>query len=148
MTTYTVDASVFLNAFNPYEAGHAESHSLLAQMQDQGVPIIVPTLLLPEAAAAVARGRDDADLARRFAATLRRLPHLVFVPLDDTLARQAIDVAAQHRLRGSDAVYAAVAFRFGATLVTLDQEQQKRVAGVIPACSPVEALADWPGAQE
>ncbi len=148
MTTYTVDASVFLNAFNPYETGHAESRSLLTRMQDQGVPIIVPTLLLPETAAAIARGRDDADLARRFAATLRRLPHLVFVPLDDTLAQQASDVAAQHRLRGSDAVYAAVAFRFGATLVTLDQEQQRRVAAVIPAYSPVEALADWPGAQE
>jgi len=143
MTTYTVDASVFLNAFNPYETGHAESRSLLARMQDQGVPIIVPTLLLPETAAAVARGQDDADLARRFAATLRRLPHLVFVPLDDTLAQQASDVAAQHRLRGSDAVYAAVAFRFGATLITLDKEQQQRVAAVISTRSPAEALAEW-----
>ena len=32
-TTYTVDASVFLNGFNPYEAGHEASHRLLAQMQ-------------------------------------------------------------------------------------------------------------------
>jgi predicted nucleic acid-binding protein len=145
MTAYTVDASVFLNAFNPYELGHAESRDLLARMQEQGAPIVVPTLLLPEVAAAVARGRDDADLARRFAATLSRLPHLVFVPLDDTLARQASDVAAQHRLRGSDAVYAAVAFRFGATLITLDQEQQRRVAAVILARSPAEALAEWNG---
>jgi len=142
-TTYTVDASVFLNGFNPYEAGHEESHRLLAQMQDDAVPIIVPTLLLPEVAAAVSRGRDDADLARRFSANLRHLPHLFLVPLDQTLADQAADIAAQHRLRSSDAVYAAVALRFGSTLVTLDREQRERVAAVIPTCLPAEALVQW-----
>jgi len=141
--TFTVDASVFLNGFNPYEPGHEESRRLLVQMQERAVPIIVPTLLLPEVAAAVSRGREDAELARQFAATLRRLPHLVLVPLDETLAAQAADVAAQHRLRGSDAVYAAVALRFGSTLVTLDREQRERVAGVIPARLPTEALAEW-----
>ena len=45
-STYTVDASVFLNAFNPYEAGHEESHRLLARLQERATPIIVPTLLL------------------------------------------------------------------------------------------------------
>ena len=142
-TTYTVDASVFLNGFNPYEAGHEESHRLLAQIQDKAVPIIVPTLLLPEVAAAVSRGRDDADLARRFSANLRHLPHLFLVPLDQTLADQAADIAAQHQLRSSDAVYAAVALRFGSTLVTLDREQRERVAAVIPTCLPAEALVQW-----
>ena len=142
-TTYTVDASVFLNAFNPYEVGHKESHRLLARMQDEAVPIITPTLLLPEVAAAIGRGRDDTDLARRFASKLRRLPHLILIPLDETLALQAADVAAQYRLRGSDAVYAAVALRFGSTLVTLDREQRDRVAAVIPTRWPAEALAEW-----
>jgi hypothetical protein len=54
-STYTVDASVFLNAFNPYEAGHEESHRLLARLQDEATPIIVPTLLLPEVAASMRR---------------------------------------------------------------------------------------------
>ncbi len=142
-TTYTIDASVFLNGFNPYEAGHEESRRLLARMQDESVPMIAPTLLLPEVAAAVGRGRDDTDLARRFAARLRRLPHLILTPLDETLAQQAADMAAQYRLRGSDAVYAAVALRFGSTLVTLDREQRERVATVIPTRWPAEALAEW-----
>ncbi len=142
-TLYTVDASVFLNAFNPYEEGHEESRLLLARMQEQALPLIVPTLLLPEVAAAVGRGRDDTDLARRFATKLRGLPHLVLIPLDEPLALQAADVAAQYRLRGSDAVYAAVALRFGSTLVTLDREQRERVASVIPAHLPSEALAEW-----
>jgi len=141
-TTYTVDASVFLNAFNPYEAGHEESRRLLARMQEQAIPIIVPTLLFPEVAAAISRGRGNADLACRFVATLARLPYLVLMPLDETLARQSADVAAQHRLRGSDAVYVTVALRFGSTLVTLDREQRDRVDSVVPARLPAEALAE------
>ena len=141
-STYTVDASVFLNAFNPYETGHDESRRLLAHMQERATPIIVPTLLLPEVAAAVSRGRDDDELARQFAAALGRLPHLVLVPLDTTLAQQAADIAAQYRLRGSDAVYAAVALRFGSTLITLDREQRERVAASVPARYPAEILVD------
>lgn len=140
--TYTVDASVFVNGFNPYEVGHEESHRLLALLQEQAAPIVVPTLLLPEVAAAIGRGRQDTALAREFATALGHLPHLVLIPLDTTLAQQAADVAAQYRLRGSDAVYAAVALRFGSTLITLDREQRERVAGVLITRYPAEALTE------
>ena len=139
--TYIVDASVFLNAFNPYEAGHAESNRLLALLQEKAEPIIVPTLLLPELAGAIARGRQDAGLARRFTEALSRLPHLVMVPLDAALARQATEVAADQALRGSDAVYIAAALRFGSTLVTLDREQHERAAALVPTRWPAEVLA-------
>ena len=142
-STYTVDASVFVNGFNPYEAGHEESRRLLALLQEQAAPIVVPASLLPEVAAAIGRGRQDADLAREFAAALRRLPHLVLIPLDTTLAQQAADVAAQYQLRGSDAVYVAVALRFGSTLITLDREQRERVTSAILTLYPAEALTEW-----
>ena len=141
-STFTIDASVFLNAFNPYEAGHEDSQRLLARLQEQALPIIVPTLLLPEVAAAIGRGREDAELARAFVAALRRLPHLVWVPLDEALAEQAAGVAAQHHLRGSDAVYLAVALRFGSALITLDKEQRERVAPAAIARYPSEMLAE------
>ncbi|MBI4306437.1 MAG: hypothetical protein HY678_08985, partial [Chloroflexi bacterium] len=51
---YTIDASVFVNAFNPHEEGHVESLALLASIQESGDPIIVPTLFLPETVSAVA----------------------------------------------------------------------------------------------
>jgi predicted nucleic acid-binding protein len=133
---YTVDASVFLNAFNPHEVGHTGSLQFIARLQEGAVPIVAPTLLLPEVAGAIGRGRRDPNLARRFASTLRRLPHLVLIPLDARLAEQAADLAAQHRLRGSDAVYASVALLFGSTLVTLDQEQRRRLARVLRTRRP------------
>lgn len=82
-----------------------------------------------------------AELARRFAVALGRLPHLVLVPLDATLARQVVEVAADHTLRGSDAVYTAVALCFGSMLVTLDREQRGRGVELIPVCWPDEAFA-------
>jgi predicted nucleic acid-binding protein len=139
-TSYTVDASVFLNAFNPAEVGHAASRRCLTWLRDEAVPIVVPSLLLPELAATVARGRDDTRLAQQFAARVRRLPQLLIVPLDTPLAQQAVDIAAQHRLRGSDAVYGAVALRFGSTLLTLDREQRDRLASVLPTCTPEDVL--------
>lgn len=137
---YTVDASVFLSAFNPREPGHDESQRLLDRMQRDAKPIVVPTLLLPEVAAAIGRGHGDPVLAQQFAMTLKQLPHLLWIPLDSVLADQAADLAAQRRLRGSDAVYAAVSRRFGSTLVTLDKQQRERVAGAVATLTPAEAL--------
>jgi predicted nucleic acid-binding protein len=53
------DASVFVNAFNPHEEGHAESLAILGTIQERGDPVIAPTLFLPEIASAVARASDD-----------------------------------------------------------------------------------------
>jgi predicted nucleic acid-binding protein len=63
------------------------------------------------------------------------------VPLGPAVAQQAADLAATHRLRGSDAVYAAVALRVGATLVTRDREQRERLNAVLTARYPEEGLA-------
>src|SRR5437899_1613895 len=78
---YTVDASVFVNAFNPHEKGHAESLQILAAIQERGDPVIVPTLLVPEIASAVARAIDDSAGARQYANATAALPHLMLVAL-------------------------------------------------------------------
>jgi len=139
---HTVDASVFLNAFNPAEAGHAQSNRLLAYLQAQATPIVVPALVLPEVAAAISRATGATHLAREFADRLSQLPNLMLIALDTMLAQQAADIASQHRLRGGDAVYAAVALRFASVLVTLDREQHDRLTGVLTSYYPVEALAE------
>ena len=133
---FAVDASVFLNAFNPRESGSEVSKEVLARLQSQAVPLISPTLVLPETAAAISRGQDRPELARQFALALQRLPHLILVPLDPILAQQAVEMAARARLRGSDAVYAAVALRFGTELITLDKEQLDRLPKLLPVHTP------------
>jgi predicted nucleic acid-binding protein len=137
---FAIDASVFLNAFNPLEGGSKTSKEMLARLQSEAIPMVAPVLLLPETAAAISRGQNNPKLAREFSVTLQHLPHLILIPLDDVLAHQALDIAALHRLRGSDAVYASVAHRFACPLITLDREQHDRVANVLQTYYPVDLL--------
>ena len=137
---YTVDASVFVNAFNPHEDGHAASLQILAAIQERGDPVIVPTLLIPEIASSLARATDDGAGALRYANATAALPHVTLVALTRAMARQAAELAATHRLRGADAVYLAVARRYGTTLVSRDGEQRTRGSSVAVCQTPEEAL--------
>ena len=137
---YTVDASVFVNAFNPHEDGHTESLAILAAIQEHGDPLIVPTLLLPEIASAVTRASDDSAGAVQYADATVALPHLTMVALSLPMARQAAQLTAVYRLRGADSVYVAVARRYGTTLVSRDEEQRTRASAVITCLTPEEAL--------
>ena len=139
---YTIDASVFVNAFNPHEAGHAESLRLLTTIQEHADPVIVPTLLVPEVASALARASGDGPGALQYARATAALPHLTLVSLTSALARQAAELSAGHRLRGADAIYLAVARRYGTTLVSRDDEQRARGSALVPCQTPEEAFND------
>jgi len=56
--------------------------------------------------------------------------------VDESVADLAVDIAANNRLRGSDAIYAAVALRFGTELITLDREQLDRLPKVLSVREP------------
>lgn len=71
---------------------------------------------------------------------MRALPGQLWIALDDDLADQAARLGAGMRLRGTDAVYAAVARRFGATLVTRDRQQLERLHSLLPVLTPEEVL--------
>jgi len=135
-TPVTVDASVFVNAFSPDEAGSDASAEYLSQLRKDGVPLIQPTLFFPEVVASIARKQDDAEVALELMHELKKFSKLTLIDLDDDLADYASEIAAKHRLRGSDAVYAAVALRFGAELITLDKEQLLRLPKVLSVRKP------------
>lgn len=56
---------------------------------------------------------------------------------------RSAEIASGQRLRGADAVYTAVAERFGSLLVTLDREQRERAAPLVGTRTPAEALANF-----
>lgn len=132
----TVDASVFVSAFTPSEPAHQASRAFMLGVREQSVPIIVPVLLLPEISAALSRGQGKPELGLAFVQELRNFPNATFIDVDDSIATLAVEVASNHRLRGSDAVYAAVALRFGTELITLDKEQLDRLPKVLSVRKP------------
>jgi predicted nucleic acid-binding protein len=138
---YTVDASVWVNAFDQREPGHLVSCQFLEVVRDQALPIIVPNLVLVEVAGAISRTRQTPVPAQTFAIALSRLPHVTMRALDEGCALHALTLAAQHGLRGADAVYAAVAHEVGSTLVTLDNEHLTRLVNLITVYTPAVALA-------
>jgi predicted nucleic acid-binding protein len=132
----TIDASVFVSAFTPTEPAHQASKIFMVSVREQSMPIIVPVLVLPEISAALSRGQGKPELGKAFVQELRNFPNTTFIDVDGNVANLAVDIAASHRLRGSDAVYAAIALRFGTELITLDKEQLDRLPTVLSVRSP------------
>jgi predicted nucleic acid-binding protein len=142
MTVYTIDTSVHLNALNENEPESEDSQAFLARVERERLEMVCPTLLVTEMAAALSRAFDDYEKGMTFALAVRDLPNLTLVPLDEPLAVAAAELAARHRLRGADAVYAAVAGRHRAILVTNDRQQLERLKGLLPVVRPAQALAE------
>ena len=135
-TAVTVDASVVVNAFSPTEKGSEQSWRFLAELREKALPLIVPTLLLVEVVATLARKQNNTELAMDWLYEFTRFPHVTWINLDENLAALAAEIAARHRLRGIDAVYVAVARRFATPLVTLDAEQLERAQAVVTVRKP------------
>lgn len=137
---YTLDANIFVRDLDTREPQHAECHALLDELQAQALPIVVPVLVLAEVAGTVSRTRRDPMAGRLGADLLRGIGNLSLIPIDNSLAQEAAELAADYALRGADAVYVAVARRHGCTLVSLDREQHERARAVVTTRTPAEAL--------
>ena len=132
----TIDASVFVNALSATEAGSDRSWQYITDLKEVGIQVIVPTLQLTEVSASIARKQYNTALALQLMAEIQAIPTNNFIDLDESLAVIAAEIAAYHRLRGSDAVYAAVATRFATQLITLDKEQIRRVKKIVKVRRP------------
>ena len=108
----------------------------VAQPVPAPTPVDSSQLVLPEIAAALARGHGRPEAAKAFVLELKNLRIITFVDLDESIADLAVDIAVNNRLRGSDAVYGAVALRFGTEIVTLDKEQLDRLSNLAAVHTP------------
>jgi predicted nucleic acid-binding protein len=121
-----VDASVWVSRLVSTDSHHATTTAWFARQEQEGGCLVVPALMPPEVAGAIARRTHDGRLARRALVALLRLPALRLVALDRRLAELAASLAADLGLRGADATYVAVARRLDLPLVTWDRDQRER----------------------
>ena len=113
------------------DANHAISRQWIADWIDAGENIIVPRLFLAEVGGAIPRTSTSPNLGRKAVADILSNPAIRLMPLEDALMDLASRRATDLLLRGSDAVYVALAERMGIPLVTWDHEQLARAARVI-----------------
>jgi predicted nucleic acid-binding protein len=137
----TLDVSVLIRSATPEEPGHEECDEALLLLGRKGVPLILPTLIMVELAGALSHRGQEKNTIDRVLDRVRILPASMLVPLDETLAEEAAEIAMETRLRGAAAVYVATARRAGATLLTADEEQRCRVPRDVAAVLPSEFLA-------
>ena len=140
----TIDANVFVSSSSLTDKLNAESEEFLRRAGRQELQIYCPTLLLPEVASAIIRPTSDINAARITLAGVENFPNINLVPLTEQRAQAAVQIAINCRLRGADAVYAAVAEEYETTLITWDQELLERGAAAALTMTPTDWLAANP----
>ena len=131
-----VDASVFLAFVIPEEKEHGESARFFACCETGNHQILFPALALAEVAGGVARRKRDPEKAALAVSRMRRFAGASIFLLTEESAMAAAKLAANHFLRGADAVYCQLARENRVPLITFDMEILKRAPGVMRALSP------------
>ncbi len=132
-----VDASVWVAAHMPTDAHYAVSKQFIRRVITQGVQLAAPVILPVEVAAAIARGAGQPERATRLVRTMLKLAALRLHPIDSTLAIRAVRMTVAVRLRGADAVYAALAEALGVPLISWDNEHLTRASRRITVYTPL-----------
>jgi predicted nucleic acid-binding protein len=131
-----IDASVYIALVHAHEREHSSSWAWFEQARAADESVVAPVILLAEVAAALSRGMGDPTLAHRVVQQLARSEVIELFPVTMTIAEQAAEIAAEHRIRGCDAVYVALADQLSDTLVTLDRQQLERGSALVTVRAP------------
>jgi predicted nucleic acid-binding protein len=131
-----IDASVYIALVNAHEREHSSSWAWFEQAKAADESIVAPVILLAEVAAALSRGAGDPALAHRVVQQLARSEVIELIPVTMAMAEQAAVIAAEHRIRGCDAVYVALADQLSDPLITLDRQQLERGAALVTVRAP------------
>lgn len=132
----TIDSSVLISLFNDRDRLHGQTLAWFREAVADGEPLRAPVIALAEVSAAIAAGTGDKQLAREVETHVRHSPLFEFLPVAMPLAERAATLAAEHQLRGSDAIYFAVAETLGDSLITLNPRQLQQGSVVVETRRP------------
>ncbi len=138
MSAFTIDASVWVAAFEPRDRFHKQSVSLLRALERDHTPLWGPAIVILEVSCALSRRVRDSALAEAVEERLRSHPSLSLRAIDDELLVTARLLGTKRFLRAADALYLATAALEDAALITWDNELLTRSEAI----SPEQALHD------
>lgn len=135
-----VDASVWIAGVLEEDVHHAQSQAAMRRFIEERQLATVPLLAWAEIAGAIARRTGSADRGLKVAGLIGAQAWVKGVPLEASLAGEAMRLAASLRLRGADAVYVALAAICREPLLTLDTEMLERARTVVAVLTPEQWL--------
>lgn len=133
----TLDANIWVAAYDPTNRFHADSVRFLRVVAQQTRQLTCPAFLVVEISCALARRTQNAAAGQAVVERLRKHPALTLLPVSDGLLAPATHLGTQNLLRAADALYAATAELSASQLVSWDGELVRRAGAV----TPVEWLA-------
>lgn len=128
MVTLAVDASVLVKWYAPEkEGGLEQSHKLYKAIQNCEVRAITSDLLIFELSNALLKGKrhqasEVQEALRTFFQTSVEL-----IPTDSLLIDNAVEIAEHYQLTVYDAIYVALAGRFGCRLLTANPHCHSKI---------------------
>lgn len=135
-----IDASVWVSLFRADDVHHGIATSFVEAAIAARAELHVPNLAPAEIAGVFARQTQSTKLATRTVRAALAIPGVQRHGCDDALADQAYMIAARCKLRGADAVYAALAQHLRMPLITFDREILLRTARLVRGATPAEWL--------
>lgn len=133
---YCVDASVVVSAARGGEPDSERSRTFWHRIAAERTPAFLPELAIAEIGWGLFHTTKRTDFVREFVYSLRAVPNLVFIPVDNRLVNRALEVIIATNLKSADAIYTALAIEYGLTLVTIDRVQLIRSKKVVPVTLP------------
>jgi predicted nucleic acid-binding protein len=135
-----VDASVWISTILVGDANHRPSIAWLAMFNQAGLTAAVPAHFPAEVSGATHRIDPAGRSLQRTIASLFGTDFFAIHPIDLDLAHSAAEIAGRSAMRGSDAVYVALASRLDLPLLTWDQEQGERGRLFCRTMTPLEMM--------
>jgi len=126
-----VDASFIVSCYFKKEKFHKKAKQFFQKLLAEKETILLPEIAFPEIASAVARGTGNSKYATEFCREIRNLPNFIFIPIDQVISEISVEIASNYFLRGADAIYVAVAYKYNGTLVTLDKKQKEGASKIV-----------------
>ena len=131
-----IDASVWVSLILSQDVNNTLAKNWITHHTQGGGLLVAPDLLAVELSGALSRITGHPQSAYQAANQLYLLPFMRIVHLDRGLVSEEMRIAADHALRGASSMYVALAKIEGIPLVTFDNEQLARPAGIISTIRP------------
>ncbi len=133
---FCIDASVIISAARGGEHFSDRSKAFLDMIRRDRLKAFLPEIAIAEVASGLFRATHNASFSTAFAQSLRTIPNFSFVAMDSHLTDRAVEVIGHTGLRSADALYVALAFDYGLTLITLDREQMRKSRDIVSVKEP------------
>lgn len=135
-----IDTSVWISHLVVPDVHHAATNAWLEQVEANRLGFAVPAIFLSEVSGVLARiGAPDEFVAETIS-QIDGSARFAITPVSVGHAMRAADIARIARIRGSDAVFVALADSLDIPLVSWDNQQRERGGRFCRSLTPLEAM--------